>query len=61
MGWGATEFAGKSSDILKHGFLSIMKNEECQKKFGNALDSLPQGITSSQICAWDETLQRDTW
>lgn len=61
MGWGATSFAGKSSNDLLKGYLDIISNVDCNKSYENNDDVLPQGIISSQICAGDPKKERDTW
>lgn len=61
LGWGHTSFAGSSSDVLLKGFLTIVNNTECNKSYEEDDSELPQGIISSQICAWDPDGKRDTW
>jgi hypothetical protein len=43
-GFGATEFAGPSSNVLKKASLTVISNEECNETYGN--------INSGQICTF---------
>ncbi|XP_049951658.1 serine protease snake-like isoform X2 [Schistocerca serialis cubense] len=61
-GWGKTEYAGKSSDILQKVNLDIVDNEKCNnlwKSLGK-ITSLPHGIAPSMICAGVSSGDKDT-
>jgi len=60
MGWGATSRGGEGSKELLKVNLTLASNEECNVYFRNQ-PGLPQGIISSQICAWDPIGRQDTW
>jgi hypothetical protein len=60
MGYGQTSFAGPQSNKLLKVFLTVVDSSQCNKAYEDDYD-LPQGITSSQICAWDEKGIQDTW
>ncbi|XP_049798942.1 serine protease snake-like [Schistocerca nitens] len=61
-GWGKTEYAGKSSDILQKVDLDIVDNEMCNnlwKSLGK-ITSLPHGIAPSMLCAGVSAGDKDT-
>lgn len=59
MGWGSTSFGGMTSSKLLHGFLSVINKNECNKHYKDEPE-IPEGLISSQLCAWDENGERDT-
>ena len=61
MGYGQTSFGGQQSNALLKGFLTIVNYSQCNQSYEDDSIELPQGITSSQICAWDPEGNRDTW
>lgn len=61
MGYGQTSFGGQQSNELLKGFLTIVNKSQCNTAYEDDSLELPQGITSSQICAWDPQGKRDTW
>lgn len=60
MGWGATSFAGLYSRYLLHVSLSVVNKSECNKHYKDEPE-VPEGLISSQLCAWDENGKKDTW
>lgn len=60
MGWGATSFAGASSESLLKGSLNLISNHECNQSYADE-DNTPDGIIPSQICAGDPKKEKDTW
>ncbi|XP_070503674.1 serine protease snake-like isoform X2 [Chironomus tepperi] len=60
MGYGQTSFSGQQSNTLIKGFLTIVNNDQCNLAYEDDILELPQGITSSQICAWDPNGSLDT-
>lgn len=61
MGWGSTSYGGEVSDELLEGSLKLVTKKECNKTYSDEDDTLPEGIISMQLCAGDDTRQRDTW
>ncbi|KAL7020944.1 hypothetical protein ACKWTF_011686 [Chironomus riparius] len=61
MGYGQTSFGGQQSNALLKGFLTIVNISQCNQAYEDDSLELPQGIISSQICAWDPEGNRDTW
>jgi len=59
MGWGRTSYRGQQSDVLLKFPLQIISNEECNEYYEDQ-PSLPHGLASSQICAWDPKGKIDT-
>lgn len=60
MGWGTTSFGGMTSSKLLHGFLSVIDKSECNNHYKDEPE-IPEGLISSQLCAWDKNGERDTW
>jgi hypothetical protein len=60
MGYGTTGFGEAKSNVLLKGELKITNSTFCNRGYDEDFE-LPQGITSSQICAFDPEGNRDTW
>lgn len=61
MGYGQTSFSGPSSNKLLKVNLTAVDYIQCGKTYEDDYDYLPQGITSLQMCAWDQQGIQDTW
>ncbi|KAL9913372.1 serine protease snk-like [Glossina fuscipes fuscipes] len=59
VGYGHTEFAGMGSPTLLKAYLTVIPNGECGLHYRTE-ESLPHGITETQICAKDHENLRDT-
>jgi len=59
-GWGRISFRGPQSEVLLKFPLQILGSKECNEFYEDD-PSLPNGIVSSQICAWDPNGRVDTW
>ncbi|XP_036325275.1 serine protease Hayan [Rhagoletis pomonella] len=59
MGYGATSFARAPTQQLTDFNMTLIANDECNQLLPQ-LDEVPRGIISSQICAEDFVMHRDT-
>uniref|UniRef100_W8B4R8 Serine protease snake n=2 Tax=Ceratitis capitata TaxID=7213 RepID=W8B4R8_CERCA len=59
MGYGATSFARAPTQRLTDFNLTIVGNDDCNRRLPQ-LDEVPRGIIESQVCAQDFVMQRDT-
>ncbi|XP_066991487.2 serine protease snake [Anabrus simplex] len=52
-GWGQIAYAEKQSDVLLKVALDIINNDQCNRMYRSSVgtQALPQGITSSMMCA----------
>lgn len=53
-GWGDTEFAGHSSDVLMKAALTIVSNGQCDKHYANMQRHLPNGVLPTMMCAGEK-------
>ncbi|XP_017482672.1 PREDICTED: serine protease snake-like, partial [Rhagoletis zephyria] len=59
VGYGHTDFGGRSSDELLKAYLIVVGNEVCQTHYRDT-NLLPLGLMDIQLCAQDRQFGRDT-